>query len=316
MTSYNTHKPVLLQEVLSFLPKKKLVYLDLTLGRAGHADAILSRLGEKSVFYGVDMDPDALAFSCEKLAKYSKKISLHYLHSSYAEAIPSLKSSGMSGADFILMDIGVSSPQFDDPERGFSYRFDAPLDMRMDPKNELTAKAIVNTYSPKDLTRVFQDLGEAKIVRPVVSRILEERTKKPIETTFELVDIIKSSLPERELRKKGHPAKQYFLGLRYEVNGEIEQLKKGSREAADFLLPGGRLAIISFNSEEDRIVKNLFREKSKVDSGDKYHPMLNVGKANYLELTKKPITADDQELEDNNRAKSAILRVLERRESK
>ena len=244
MSQFNYHNPVMLKEVLSFVKEEKIIYVDLTLGRAGHANEILKRIKKGSSFYGVDRDEDALSFSEERLKPFEKNISLHFLHSRYSRAIEQLRQSGVAGSDLILMDIGVSSPQFDDPSRGFSYRYDSDLDMRMDQKAKLTAKDIVNTYSEKELCRVFKDLGQCKIYYPVVKKIIEVRQEKEIRTTFELVDIIKSSLPRKELMKQGHPAKQFFLGLRYEVNQEIDELKQGLVSAIEFLNPKGRLSKI------------------------------------------------------------------------
>jgi 16S rRNA (cytosine1402-N4)-methyltransferase len=313
--AYNEHVPVLLGPVLSFVRKsrKPQTYVDLTLGRAGHASEVLKRLPEGSAFYGVDFDPAALAYSKEKLAPFEGKVTMHFVKSGYAEALPLLKESGVKGADFILMDIGVSSPQFDDPERGFSYRFDGPLDMRMDPTKRLTAAEIVNTYSEKELYRVFEGLGEVKDAKPVVRAVLKRREEKKIQTTMELVDLIKASLPQKELRKEGHPAKQYFLGLRYEVNGEIDELRKGLDEATRFLNPKGRLVVITFNSEEDRIVKHAFKALTEKETGDRYHPILNAEEPGYLLLTKKPVLPSEEEIQDNHRAKSSILRAIERR---
>lgn len=312
MSDYNMHQPVMLKEVMSLFPKTGVhTYLDMTLGRAGHASHLLPMMGKGSTFIGVDRDSDALSY-CEKfLIPYAKTVKQYFLHSTYAESIATLKKSGFTGADFILMDIGVSSPQFDDPSRGFSYRFDSPLDMRMDQEEKLTAKDIINHYNEEELCRVFRDLGQCKIYYPVVRKILTVREEKPIETTFELVDIIKSALPQKELRKEGHPAKQFFLGLRYEVNGEISQLKKGLEEAIHFLNPKGRLVIISFNSEEDRIVKDTFRKYSNEKHVDKYAKgELQDG---FLTLTKKPWTPSEEEIEENNRSKASILRAIERR---
>lgn len=314
-TTYNEHTPVMLEEVLSFVPHKKLTYVDLTLGRGGHASHVLSLLKKGSQFYGVDKDENAIEYCKTFLKPYEKVATINFVHSPYSKAIPLLKDKGVKGADFILMDIGVSSPQFDDPDRGFSYRFDAPLDMRMDQNdNSLTAKDIVNGYSEKDLCRVFRDLGEAKDYYPVVRKILAKREEKPIETTFELVDIIKEALPRYDLKKKGHPAKQFFLGLRYEVNHEIDELSQGLEEAINFLNPKGRLVIISFNSEEDRIVKNIFKKFTIAKKTDKYLPVLTKGEeAGYVALTKKPLVPTEKEIQENNRSKPSILRALERK---
>lgn len=313
MSEFNYHQPVLLEEVLSFLPnKKKLVYVDMTLGRAGHASAILSKLYKGSVFYGFDKDAQAIEYSKKRLSTFEKKIQLNFVQSPYSTAIDTLQNSGLMGADFILFDIGVSSPQFDDPERGFSYRYDSFLDMRMNQKQDLTAYKVINTYNEQQLNHVFHDLGQRDNYHRVVKAILQTREKKPIETTFELVDIIKSNLPSYELKKVGHPAKQFFLGIRYEVNGEIDELKTGLNKAISFLNPGGRLVIISFNSEEDKIVKNLFQKVSKPKPTNKYLPQ-DDEELDYIQLTKKPLKASSKEIETNNRAKSAILRALERK---
>lgn len=309
---YNYHNPVMLNEVMSFVPRgKKITYLDMTLGRAGHAEKILQIIPDFSTMIGIDRDATALKFSASRLARYTT-MKQYFLHSTFAEAIDTLRKSGFDGADFILMDIGVSSPQFDDPSRGFSYRFNSPLDMRMDQSDTFTAKDIINRYDEKELCRVFRDLGQCKVYYPVVKKILEQREIKEIETTFELVDIIKSSLPGKELRKEGHPAKQFFLGLRYEVNREIDQLKKGIDDAIHFLNHNGRLAVISFNSEEDKIVKDAFKKVSKDVHVDKYADDLST-KEGFISLTKKPLVPSKEEISENNRAKSSILRVLERR---
>lgn len=311
METYNEHIPVMLTEVLSFVPKnKKLTYLDLTLGRGGHASEILKLLKKGSTFYGIDRDENALSYCKAFLAQYQQNIDLHFLHAEFKNATELLKDQ-ISGADFILMDIGVSSPQFDDPQRGFSYRYDAILDMRMDQNGTtLTAKDIINTYSEKELIRVFKELGECECYYPVVKKILEIRQTKEIQTTFELVDIIKSSLPNKFLRKEGHPAKQFFLGLRYEVNHEIDQLKSGLRKAIEFLNPNGRLVIISFNSEEDKVVKDTFKEFISNSHVDKYSK--SKSGSGYISLTKKPLVPSAEEISRNNRSKPSILRALER----
>lgn len=310
MSSYNEHTPVMLNEVLSFVPKnRKLTYVDMTLGRGGHANEILKILRKGSSFYGIDRDTQALHYCQGFLASYQSKIDLHYLHTEFKDATDSLRKQ-IPGADFILMDIGVSSPQFDDPKRGFSYRYDAPLDMRMNQNDSLTAKIIINTYPEKELIRVFGTLGECEGYYPVVKKILAVRQEKVINTTFELVEIIKSSLPKKLLHKDGHPAKQFFLGLRYEVNGEIDQLKTGLRKAVEFLNPKGRLVIISFNSEEDKVVKDTFKEITNNNHIDKYKKEQNT--TAYQQLTKKPLLPSKEEIEMNNRAKASILRALER----
>jgi 16S rRNA (cytosine1402-N4)-methyltransferase len=313
MSEFNEHIPVMLEEVLSFVEPGRMTYVDLTLGRAGHARAILDKMLPGSRFYGVDRDQDALDYSRKVLGPYQDKADLHFLKSDFKNAPQRLKESGLAGADFILMDIGVSSPQFDDPSRGFSYRYDAPLDMRMDQTQKVTARDILNTADEKTLVHIFRDLGQCRFYFPVVRAIEKRRLEKPIETTFEFVDIIKDALPERELRKQGHPAKQFFLGLRYQVNGEIDQLTDGLKAACNFLLPKGRLVIISFNSEEDRIVKDTFKALVHEETGDKYHPVLDAKKSDFSLLTRKPLVPGEAELSTNNRAKASILRAIERR---
>ena len=314
MSDYNKHQPVLLGQVLSFVPQgRKINILDLTLGRAGHADQILNLAMKGSLFVGVDRDSDALEYSSRLLRANHPDKRLRFYQDTFSHALLIKEEARVKGFDFILMDIGVSSPQFDDPERGFSYQKDGPLDMRMDQSQSLTAREIVNTYSEDELTRVFGELGECSYPRRVAKKIILSREEKPIETTAELVGIIKDALPEKELGKKGHPAKQYFLGLRYEVNGEIDQLKKGLSAAISILNPKGRLVVISFNSEEDRIVKDAFREASRKPATDRrLPPQVNEDPA-YKELTRKPIVPTEEEVKKNNRSKPAIMRCLEKK---
>jgi 16S rRNA (cytosine1402-N4)-methyltransferase len=314
MAEFNYHQPVLLKEVLSFvIPERKITFVDLTLGRGGHSSKVLEKIRKGSSFYGVDRDPQALSYCKTFLKPYAKKASLHYLHARFSQAPNLLRSMGVTGADFILLDIGVSSPQFDDPSRGFSYRFNAPLDMRMDEGDTLTAATIINTYDERNLCRVFRELGQCHVYYPVVRKILAARAVAPIKTTFELVDIIKSGLPRKELNQPGHPAKQFFLGLRYEVNGEIQELQEGLKSAIDFLNPKGRLVIIAFNSEEDKIVKDIFRSYTARPVTDKYHPLLDEKEPDYIALTKKPLIPTDEEIADNNRSKAAIMRAIEKK---
>lgn len=287
------------------------MYLDLTLGRAGHASKILGRLPVGSRFVGVDRDEEALASSKERLKDFAK-VEKHYVHSAFAESFASIQRLGIRSADFILMDIGVSSPQFDDPARGFSYRFDGPLDMRMDQEGTVTAESILATYSEKELTRMFRQNAQCDYAPLVSRKIVEKRREGKIETTLQLVDLIKEALPKKELLKKGHPAKQFFLALRYEVNGELEELRKGLREALSFLNPKGRLVVISFNFEEDKIVKDCFREQTNPPHVDKYLPE-ERREAAFIALTRKPIVPTPEEIERNSRSKSAILRAIERR---
>lgn len=311
MVSYNFHQPVLLNEVLSFYSSDMENIVDLTLGRAGHSLKILNKAKPNCKFVGVDRDIDAISYSQKEITSvFSNKINSKFILSKYSACFDRIKEF-MPSADFILMDVGVSSPQFDNPERGFSYRYDSPLDMRMDKTQSFTAKDIVNTYSQEELTRVFKDLGGVKICSPVVKSIIEYRRKKEITTTGELVDIIKSSLPKNILRKEGHPAKQYFLGLRYEVNDEINELKKGVESSINFLNKNGVLVVISFNYLEDQIVKNIFKKYAIKKRKDKYSKDNDTG--GFTSLTDKPILPTKDEILRNNRCKSAMLRAIRRR---
>lgn len=314
VTEYNIHIPVLLSDVLNFVRDDipNMVVVDMTLGRAGHSSNILQKLDDKARLFGFDRDPQALVYSEKKLKNYPQSHKL--FHAKFSEAVPTLKEFGVTGADFILFDIGVSSPQFDDPARGFSYRYDAPLDMRMDTTQKLTAKDVVNTYSESELKRILFEYGEEKFAGPIAKQITIRRKEKPIETTFELVDVIKQALPEFVLHKKGHPAKQTFMALRYEVNDEKKELIDGLTQAIPFLNPMGRLAIITFNSEEDEIVKNIFLKFAPRKMISRFIPLpVDEKEAPYVILTKKPIVPDRDEQEMNPRCQAAKLRVIERR---
>lgn len=310
MTSYNEHVPVLLSEVLSFVKEdEKQVVVDMTLGRGGHASYILKKIGKNSSYYGIDRDIEAINYCNEHLKSDTCKIKL--IHSNFSNAIKEVKNYEKK-ASLILFDIGVSSPQFDDPERGFSYRFDSKLDMRMNKDDKVTASYIINNYSEEELVNIFSSYGQCHNSKRVASNIVLKRKEKPIETTFQLVDVIKEVLPLKELNIKGHPCKQYFLALRYAVNNELQELEKALKEAIEFLSIGGRLIIISFNYLEDKIVKNIFSNYIVKKKIDKY----KVNKEEehyYLYLNKTPIIANLDELKVNNRAKSAIMRVIERR---
>ena len=305
------HIPVLLNEVIDSLAiKPNGNYLDLTIGRAGHSSVILSRLNE-GCLYGFDQDEAAIKESGERLSK----ISSHYVlyHQNFISAYETLKELGMEKKfDGILMDLGVSSPQFDEGSRGFSYRTDAELDMRMDQRRSLTARDVVNTYSEKDLTRIFQEYGEERFAHQIAKNIIKARDVSPIETTFQLVEIIKISKPAKELRKAGHPAKQVFQALRIEVNDELNILRDTLKDIVKLLAPKGRLAVITFHSLEDRIVKQFFKSLTTVE-GDRIDGPAIQKEVDYIQITNKPIVAKEEELEINNRAHSAKLRVIERK---
>ena len=306
------HKSVLLNESIEHLAiKPDGIYVDGTLGRAGHSSEILKRLSNGH-FYGFDKDQQAIKESDPILKEIGNNYTL--INQDFRNIKTVLSEFGINEVNGVLLDLGVSSPQFDDPERGFSYRFDAYLDMRMDQSQTLSAYEVVNTYSEKQLTDIFFQYSEERFAKQIARKILKARALKPIMTTFELVDVIKSALPYKELSKKGHPAKQTFQALRIEVNSELEALKQGLKEAIELLAKDGRICVISFHSLEDRIVKKLFKEYTMVDKMDRRIPILpkDIEKPEYELITNKPILASDEENRENNRSHSAKLRVLKR----
>lgn len=309
----NEHKPVLLNEVIDGLNiKKDGIYVDLTLGRAGHSSEILKKLGPKGMLIGLDQDEEAIEASQERLSKISKNFKIVKTNfENIREVLDELNIKEIDGA---LFDLGVSSPQFDEDYRGFSYRYDAPLDMRMDLNRSLTAKEIVNTYSLNELNRVFKEYGEDRYSYQIAKNIVRKRESKPIETTLELVDIIKASKPKKELEIIGHPAKQIFQALRIEVNDELNVLNKALEDVIKSLKVGGRVCVISFQSLEDKIVKNLYRKYSVIEGNriNDYIDPKDIKTPDYKEVNKKVIIAGEEELADNHRAKSAKLRILER----
>ena len=315
MPTVNEHIPVLLNEAIEGLDiKENGVYVDLTLGRGGHSSVILSHL-KNGKLYCFDKDESALEFSRDRLSKISPNFEI--IRSDFRYFDIELKHRGVDKVDGILIDLGVSSPQFDDPTRGFSYKSDARLDMRMDTRQSLSAYEVVNTYSLQDLTRIFREYGEEKFAYQIARKIISKREKgEKIETTFELVDVIKSVLPQKELAKKGHPAKQVFQALRIEVNDELGALKEVLDKALDFLNVHGRLVVISFHSLEDRMVKKAFQERAIIQGSrhDVYRLPTKDDEPDFNIVSHKVITAGEQELEINPRAKSAKMRVIERRE--
>lgn len=304
------HKSVLLNETIKSLNlKENSIVVDMTLGFAGHSSQILKRI-KNGYLFAFDQDEEAIRYSMEKLKTISDNFQI--IDSNFVYVKEKLKDLNISKVDAILYDLGVSSPQLDEDYRGFSYRFDAPLDMRMDQDNKLTAKIIVNTYDLKDLIRIFKDYGESRFAVSIAKNIIKYRETKEISTTLELVDIIKSSVPYKERIKK-HPAKQIFQALRIEVNKELEVLEKSLDDALDLLNINGRLAVITFHSLEDKIVKRKFLEITKIDDISKGLPNIPEDKLPKFKLiTKKGIKATKEELEDNNRAHSATLRVIEK----
>ncbi len=310
----NSHEPVLLEEVLSGLNLHSAArVVDLTLGRAGHSSEILKRIPQGHL-YGFDQDIVAINQSKARLDAIAKNYTL--IHNNFVNVKDSLDYLGVNKVDAILLDLGVSSPQFDEAGRGFSYRYDAQLDMRMDQDyNHLTAEIIVNTYSLQELTRIFRDYAESKYAGRIAFNIVKARELKPIRTTFELVDIIKKSLPAKELSKKGHPAKTIFQALRIVVNNELDVLEKCLVQALDLLDINGRLAVISFHSLEDRIVKIIFKNITTDHHGRRgpsRHPSEEVG-PEFALVNRKVIVATPEENQRNPRATSAKLRIIERK---
>ena len=302
------HISVLLEESIKGLNiKSDGVYVDGTLGRGGHSREILKRI-DKGSLYSFDKDQEAL----DKIK--SKKDNWKILKADFKDIKSVLKDHNIEKIDGLLLDIGVSSPQFDQKERGFSYRFDDRLDMRMDKSQSLDAFEVVNKYPEKQLTKIFYRYGEEKFSNRVAKNIVEKRKVKEIKTTFELVDIIKESLPEKVLRKKGHPAKQVFQAIRIEVNNELKALEKVLDDASSMLNKGGRIVVISFHSLEDRIVKQTFKDLVSKHDIDPKIPILpsQIIESDFKIITNKPIVATNEEIERNKRARSAKLRIIER----
>ena len=307
------HYSVMLAKSIELLDiKPDGIYVDGTLGRGGHSSEILKRLTTGHL-YSFDIDEQAILESRERLEAISDHFTL--IKANFADMAEKLAELDIHEVDGVLLDIGVSSPQFDDPERGFSYRWDSPLDMRMDRQAPVSAYNIVNEYSYNDLVRIIYRYGEEPFARQIARRIEKKRAEKPIETTGELVEVIKAALPEKIKNKPGHPAKQTFQALRIEVNHELENLEKGIYAGLGLLKPAGRMAVISFHSLEDAIVKDIFREKSSQEKIDRRIPLKasEIPEAQYRLVNKKPILAGEEELAENHRSHSAKLRVIERR---
>ena len=307
------HYSVLLNETIENLNiRPDGIYVDGTLGGGGHSYQILKRLGENGRLIGIDQDADAIQAAGERLAEFGNKATL--IRSNYANMKEELHAIGVNGVDGIVLDLGVSSFQLDTPERGFTYREpDAPLDMRMDDRQSQTAKDIVNGYSEMDLYRIIRDYGEDKFAKNIAKHIVQAREKKPVETTGELVEIIKAAIPAKIRMQKGHPAKQTFQAIRIELNRELEVLRDSLDDMIDFLNPGGRICIITFHSLEDRIVKNAFRTNEHPCTCPPDFPVCVCGKVSKGRVvTRKPVLPGEKELEENSRSKSAKLRVFER----
>lgn len=306
------HVSVLLEETVNGLNiKPDGIYVDGTLGGGGHAYEVCRRLGDKGSFIGIDQDEAAIKAAGIRLSSFGEKVTI--VRSNYCDMRLQLRALGIDKVDGIMLDLGVSSYQLDTAERGFSYTKDAPLDMRMDRRQELTAKDIVNTYSEQELYRIIRDYGEDRFAKNIAKHIVIERGKSPVETTGELIEIIKKAIPMKFQKMPGHPAKRTFQAIRIELNRELEVLKESLDDMIEMLNPGGRLCIITFHSLEDRIVKNAFKKNENPCTCPKEFPVCVCGKVSKGRIiTKKPILPGEDELMGNSRSKSAKLRIFER----
>ena len=305
------HKSVLLNETIDGLNiKPDGIYVDGTLGGGGHAYEVCRRLGEKGSIVGIDQDAAAIEAASARLKDFGEKVTI--VRSNYCDMKSKLHELGIDKVDGIVLDLGVSSYQLDTAERGFSYREDAPLDMRMDTRQKMTARDIVNDYTEADLYRVIRDYGEDKFAKNIAKHIVQARAVKPVETTAELSEIIRASIPMKFQKKSGHPAKRTFQAIRIELNRELDVLRDSLDDMIDLLNPGGRLCIITFHSLEDRIVKSTFRKNENPCTCPPDFPVCVCGKKSKGSIiTKKPILPSEEELEYNSRSKSAKLRIFE-----
>lgn len=308
------HKSVLLEETIESLAiKPDGIYVDGTLGGAGHGYEVCRRLGKNGRFIGIDQDTDAIKAASERLNVFRDKVRIDIVKSNYHEIADVLANLSVDKVDGILLDIGVSSYQLDNAERGFTYKVDAPLDMRMDKSNPMTAKDIVNGYSEMELFRVIRDYGEDKFAKNIAKHIVMARNKKQIETTGELIEAIRAAIPAKIQAAGGHPAKKTFQAIRIELNRELEVLEDSIDTMIDHLNDRGRLSIITFHSLEDRIVKNKFRENENPCICPKNFPVCVCGKKSKGKVvTRKPIVPSDEEISENKRSKSSKLRTFER----
>ncbi|MFD0049211.1 16S rRNA (cytosine(1402)-N(4))-methyltransferase RsmH [Actinomycetes bacterium NPDC127524] len=306
------HKTVLLKETVDGLDiKPDGVYVDCTLGGAGHSEYLLSQLSAKGRLYAFDQDITAIKHAAEKLAGYGERVTL--IQSNFEHISEELNTRGIHKVDGILYDLGVSSPQLDTPERGFSYHHDAPLDMRMDQNSDISAYQVVNEWSFQDLTRIFFQYGEEKFSKQIARKIEAAREKKPIETTFELVELIKDGIPAPARRKGGHPAKRIFQAIRIAVNDELGVFENSLKQSIELLNPGGRISVITFHSLEDRICKTVFKSASDLPELPHGLPVIPEEFKPPLKLiTRKPLLPSEEELEGNNRSRSAKLRIAEK----
>ena len=305
------HTSVLLEETVSGLRvKPEGTYVDGTLGGGGHSYRVLTMLNDQGRLIGIDQDEDALAAAGERLKSFTN---VTFVHNNYCNFKSELTALGITGADGIMLDLGVSSYQLDNPERGFSYKCDSPLDMRMDRSSKVSAYDIVNGYSVDELTRVIRDYGEDPFARNIAKHIVSAREGGPIKTTGELVAIIKTAIPMKVQKTMGHPAKQTFQAIRIELNHELEVLENTLEDMIDFLNPGGRLCVITFHSLEDRIVKRIFKTCEDPCICPKDFPVCVCGrKSKGRVVTKKPVLPSGEEMTNNSRSKSAKLRIFEK----
>ena len=307
------HKSVLLEETIEGLNvKPDGIYVDGTLGGAGHAVEVCSRLSAKGRFIGIDQDQDAIIAASERLAAYEDRVTI--IRSNYCYMVNELRNLGIHQVDGILLDLGVSSYQLDNEERGFTYRVDAPLDMRMDQRQTRTAADIINGYEEKELYRIIRDYGEDKFAKNIAKHIVAARQEKPIQTTGELTEIIRRAIPMKIQAAGGHPAKRTFQAVRIELNRELDVLRESLDGMIGMLGDGGRISIITFHSLEDRIVKTIFRKNENPCTCPPDFPVCVCGRKSMGKvITRKPILPGAAELEDNSRSKSAKLRIFERR---
>ena len=307
------HKSVLLEETIEGLRvKPDGIYVDGTLGGAGHASEVCRRLSAKGRFIGIDQDQDAIVAASERLAAYKDRVTI--IRSNYCYMVDELKNLGIHQVDGIVLDLGVSSYQLDNEERGFTYRADAPLDMRMDQRQSRTAADIINGYEEKELYRIICDYGEDKFAKNIAKHIVAARQEKPVRTTGELTEIIRRAIPMKIQAAGGHPAKRTFQAVRIELNRELDVLRESLDGMIDMLGDGGRICVITFHSLEDRIVKTIFRKNENPCTCPPDFPVCVCGKKSKGKvITRKPILPGEQELEENSRSKSAKLRIFERR---
>ncbi|WP_026661216.1 16S rRNA (cytosine(1402)-N(4))-methyltransferase RsmH [Butyrivibrio sp. AC2005] len=306
------HYSVLLNEVIENLNiDPDGIYVDGTLGGAGHSSHIAAKLSDKGRLIGIDQDEDAIKAATERLEPYKDRVTI--IRDNYENAVSRIKELGIEHVNGILLDLGVSSFQLDNEERGFTYRFDTPLDMRMDRRQELTAGTIVNEFSEMEIFHIIRNYGEDKFAKNIAKHIVARRSEKPIETTFELNEIIKAAIPARMREKGGHPSKRTFQALRIACNRELDVLENSLDGMIDFLAPGGRICVITFHSLEDRIVKNNFRKNENPCTCPPEIPICVCGKKSKGKvITRKPILPSEKELEENSRSASAKLRVFEK----